>query len=693
MTKKITFSWVFSLLFTCTIWGQEPANYYSTANGLSGYALKTELSQIISNGAIDLGYGGLWTTYTTSDIDYYYEKDGSILDIYSENPAGTDPYEYIPQTDQCGSYSSEGDCYNREHIVPQSLFNKESPMRNDAHFIVPTDGKVNGMRSNYPFGIVASASYTSQNGTKVGSSASATGYSGTVAEPIDEFKGDVARMVLYFVTRYESRLGDFSSGNMLQNNADGLTGWELNILLDWHFSDPVSQRELDRNNAIYDRQQNRNPYIDHPEFVKTIWGNPNGDTTPPSTPTNAVATVVGGKVSVSWDASTDNTAVTGYNIFVNGAKIATSSTNNATLRNYSNTNGLSITITAFDKALNYSTPSAPATLDNSGTDTQSPTAPANVQATNITTTTADISWDASTDNVGVTEYKIYLDNTPVGNATTTNYSLTNLTPNTNYSVQIEALDAAGNSSTKSTAISFTTATEANAGAAMEDFEALASTPGVNDSQYAARSWVNPDTSISWSATDSRIDIEIYPGSKALTLRNGNLISNNNIPNGIGSLTLTTMRKYGGTSGALDVYINNTKVGEIPYSDADVIATTTISNINIEGDFKIKIVNPVSGNRVAIDNLNWTSYTPLGTSETHPEKAYQIYPNPVTHGKIYIKGKNLAQISKAEIYTLSGTLVKSIHAPFKTTNYLTIQDLPKGIYLLKTDKFSQKFIVH
>jgi len=264
---------------------QAPAGYYNSANGLSGAALKTALSTIITNGHQDKGYNGLWTGYKTTDIDKTYENDGSIMDIYSEKPSGTDPYKYTPGTNQCGTYSTEGNCYNREHIVPQSLFSQAAPMVSDIHFIRATDGKVNGMRSNYPFGKVGSATFTSLNGSKLGSSSS-SGYAGTVFEPIDEFKGDVARMIFYFVTRYQSKLSTFSSGNMLGNSTfPGLQTWELNVLLAWHAQDPVSQAEINRNNASYAYQGNRNPFIDNPNYVNQIWGSSPG-TTDPGTPTN-----------------------------------------------------------------------------------------------------------------------------------------------------------------------------------------------------------------------------------------------------------------------------------------------------------------------------------------------------------------------------------------------------------------------
>lgn len=252
---------------------QIPTGYYDGAAGLTGYTLKTKLADIISSGYVTKSYDNLYNGYPTTDTDSFYEKDGSVLDIYSENPTGADPYNYQHGVKKCGSYKNEGDCYNREHSVPQSLFNEASPMVSDILHILPTDGKVNGMRSNYPYGQVSSPSWTSKNGSKVGSNTS-PGYSGTVFEPINEFKGDVARTLLYFVTRYQTKLSGFSSGNILNpsNPSQGLQTWELNLLLLWHQQDPVSEREIVRNNAAYTYQHNRNPFIDHPEWVTEIWG-------------------------------------------------------------------------------------------------------------------------------------------------------------------------------------------------------------------------------------------------------------------------------------------------------------------------------------------------------------------------------------------------------------------------------------
>lgn len=287
---KINFT-LLPLLISAMAFAQIPSGYYDGTSGLKGEALKTKLNQIITNGHKDKGYNSLWTAYSAGDIDKFYENDGSILDIYSENPSGADPYNFKP-SDKCGNYNSESDCYNREHIIPQSSFGKKAPMVSDYLQVFPTDGKVNGMRSNYPFSEVGSASWTSRNGSKLGTS-NISGYSGTAFEPLDEFKGDVARTILYFATRYENNLSGMDFEMLGKTTYPGISSWAVPMLLKWHQQDPVSERERLRNDAGYNHQGNRNPFVDYPEFVNFIWGDSTNTTptpTPPSTPPTNGAT-------------------------------------------------------------------------------------------------------------------------------------------------------------------------------------------------------------------------------------------------------------------------------------------------------------------------------------------------------------------------------------------------------------------
>ncbi len=242
----------------------QPANYYNSANGLTGNQLKVALHNIIK-GHSSISYSQLWNAFWSTDN----KGNGMVWDMYSDRPNGNPPYTYYLGQDQCGNYNSEGDCYNREHSWPQSWFNEQTVPRSDLHHIFPTDGFVNGKRANYPFGEVRSATWTSQNGSKLGT-CKTPGYSGTVFEPIDEYKGDFARALMYMSVRYYSEDGSWSSSDM--TNKSEIKKWAIDMLLRWNEQDPVSEKEKERNEVIYnDYQHNRNPFVDHPEYARMIW--------------------------------------------------------------------------------------------------------------------------------------------------------------------------------------------------------------------------------------------------------------------------------------------------------------------------------------------------------------------------------------------------------------------------------------
>lgn len=274
---------ILPLFISAMAFAQVPTGYYDGTEGLRGAALKSKLSEIITKGHRDRGYDALFSGYEKGDVDKFYENDGTVLDIYSENPNGADPYNFTFNK-KCGNYSGESSCYNREHIVPQSTLSN-AIMKHDFYQVLPTDGYVNNRRSSFVFANVRNATWTSLNGSKLGASG-VSGYGGTAFEPIDEFKGDVARILLYFATRYEKSLNGVSF-NMFGNQAyPGLSSWALPMLLQWHTQDPVSERERVRNDAGFEFQGNRNPFVDNPNFVNLIWENTNTDPTPtpPVTP-------------------------------------------------------------------------------------------------------------------------------------------------------------------------------------------------------------------------------------------------------------------------------------------------------------------------------------------------------------------------------------------------------------------------
>lgn len=242
---------------------QPPSGYYNSAEGLSGQVLKTALNNIIRNHQA-LTYNGLWQAFYQTDR----KPNDKVWDMYSDIPGGTPAYEYTFFVNQCGNYNAEGQCYNREHSWPASWFNSLTPMYTDLYHIVPTDGYVNNRRGNFPFGEVNNPSWTSTNGSKLGPSVT-PGYSGTVFEPINAYKGDFARGFFYMSVRYMGQDAGWAGSEMTQGAE--IRPWAVTMLLRWHQQDPVSQKEIDRNNAVFALQQNRNPFIDRPEFAALIW--------------------------------------------------------------------------------------------------------------------------------------------------------------------------------------------------------------------------------------------------------------------------------------------------------------------------------------------------------------------------------------------------------------------------------------
>jgi endonuclease I len=259
-----SFLTLFLLSIAFSAVAQPPAGYYDNAQGKYGTQLQQALHDII-DGHSSQSYSSLWTHFQTTDK----KPNGKVWDMYSDIPGGTPPYEFTFGSDQCGNYNSENDCYNREHSWPKSWFDDQYPMYTDLFHLVPTDGYVNSKRSNYPYGEVGSASWTSMNGSKLGS-CSTSGYSGTVFEPRDDFKGDFARNYFYMSTRYYNEDSGWPGSGMVTGSQ--LKPWAKVMLLRWAQDDPVSQKEIDRNNAVYAIQHNRNPFIDHPEYANNIWG-------------------------------------------------------------------------------------------------------------------------------------------------------------------------------------------------------------------------------------------------------------------------------------------------------------------------------------------------------------------------------------------------------------------------------------
>ena len=295
---KKSFVSILALLFVAQIGWAVPVTpaadipaYWASANGKSGSELWSAVGTQTRVGFTTLGYGGLWTAYQKTDV---YPADsvgkaGKIWDMYGECP-------FTYSTDEChGGYQTVCDCYNREHSIPKSWFGgSTNGIGCDIFHLVPTDGKINGTRSNDEFGEVAGAKNYYGNGTGSAGSwstdrktiASTAGEviqgSGKVFEPKDQYKGDFARGYMGTIIKWQ--LSNMTTGNNFFTGIYdaahyfGFTKKAVVLMMKWHREDPVSQKEIDRNNGIQQTQGNRNPFIDYPYLAEYIWGEHAGET-------------------------------------------------------------------------------------------------------------------------------------------------------------------------------------------------------------------------------------------------------------------------------------------------------------------------------------------------------------------------------------------------------------------------------
>ena len=265
-------------------------DYWESVNGKSGIDLWKAVSAQTNKGYSKVSYDGLYTAYEKTDV---YPADsvgkaGKIWDMYGECTSWK-------KGGKCGSYSSVCDCYNREHSIPQSWWGGgTNGIGCDIFHVVPTDGKVNGVRSNYEYGVVnggtnwvgnkfgAASSWSTDRKTIASEAEEEVNGTGQVFEPKPQYKGDLARGLMGTIIKWQQ--SNLTSGNNFFNGTYtvsgnfGLTKKAVVLLMKWHREDPVSQKEIDRNNGIQQTQGNRNPFIDYPYLAEYIWGEHAGET-------------------------------------------------------------------------------------------------------------------------------------------------------------------------------------------------------------------------------------------------------------------------------------------------------------------------------------------------------------------------------------------------------------------------------
>ncbi len=283
-----------------------PDGYYAAVDGKkSADAILEALCTCTSAGYDAISYKGLEPHYLKTD---FYSD--TLWDMYSTCRFVYDDANR-PQKAVC-------DGWNKEHVCCQSWLGS-GPMDSDMFNVYPTDARINNLRSNFPYGVVGTAKAISNDPEhhalgKLGTSA-LTGCTSTVYEPDDRYKGDFARTFFYMVARYRKNVLNKTDGAvMFTSNPTNLTAYSLSFLLEWHRNDPVSQKEIDRNQAVYGEQNNRNPFIDYPELVEYIWGTKVGE---PVNLVNLTPTCEGGfidpvetpKYGVTWSVCGKNIAL------------------------------------------------------------------------------------------------------------------------------------------------------------------------------------------------------------------------------------------------------------------------------------------------------------------------------------------------------------------------------------------------
>ena len=285
--------------------------YYESVDSTSGKELMDAIQLVAKIGyrSDDFRYDSVWLAFQHTDL----RPDNYIWEIYSD-------CDFVYEKDRTSNTTQTGECkgYNREHAMCQSWFgttslagkemssSKKNSPGSDIFHIYPTAYGMNSRRGNRPYGEVAVTAYTSFNGTKYGSPKSisvsntvagafveaSTSMSTNVLEPVDEYKGDIARSYFGTMVKWagEWAFNKVEEGKVIfdatidadthyaPENNYGLTPYGLALLLKWHRQDPVSQKEVDRNNGIQLTQGNRNPFIDYPYLAEYIWGERSGQT-------------------------------------------------------------------------------------------------------------------------------------------------------------------------------------------------------------------------------------------------------------------------------------------------------------------------------------------------------------------------------------------------------------------------------
>ncbi|PWG04908.1 endonuclease [Polaribacter aquimarinus] len=729
MKKKLLYIFAFITTFLSA---QE--SYYSDVNlQLTGLALKNALATKITNTHTKfLDYTpDVWIASKITDVNP--NNANEVLLIYGfEN--GTDSNLDNDRTRGINNNGGSTTNWNREHVFPRSLGNPNLGTVGpgaDAHHLRPSDPSRNSSRSNRKFGRGSGNSGFSSLDFHDG----LDGPNTAAYYPGDEWKGDVARMIMYMYLRYGNQCLPSAVG--VGNNSNTPDDM-IDLFLRWNVEDPVSDFERARNTYHENSnntaaQGNRNPFVDNPFLATRIWGGDSAqdtwgiyttnDTEAPSIPTNlSISNINFTSFDVSWTASTDNEAVTGYDIFVNNVLTKqTTTATSVTITDLTPNTTYAVSILAKDLKNNKS---AKSTVVNAKTleDTLPPSAPSNLNSSNISDTSFTISWTAATDNNQIASYDVYVNGIFNTNVQTLSASVTGLTPLTSYTSYVISKDTSGNTSPQSASINITTVA-AGTGVATELFI----------SEY-----VEPN-----GGNNKAIEIVNLTG-KTINLAGYSLQKQSNGGNWVDNLPLdkTEFIVQGSSANILpnDVFVilnagaSNSKLTsnadlvvpsnqDAPYKYAspvnfngndpvglfkngvliDIVGELNNSSNHIK-DVTLRRNGDVSGpNTTFSERGEWTSFpentfdgigsftSTLNVNNIKTFKDVKIFPNPADGNKLFIS--SLDNI-KADIYNVLGKLIRRENIS-SGTNSIHLKDLQPGVYVIKlisgSKSTSKKFI--
>lgn len=704
------------IVLSSYVFSQE-AYYNGLDLNLTGVALKNVLAtKIINTHTNSLSYSNIWDASMITDVNPV--NSAEVLLIYGYSASG--------QTARTRGINMNGGSvgdWNREHVFSNSLAvpdldnsGTNGPPYADAHNLRPCDTQTNSSRGNRKF-----SDDTGNSGATTESYIDFNGNNAVGWYPGDEWKGDVARMMMYDYLRY----GDQCKPTFVGLGSNAATPDDMiDLFLQWNVDDPVSDFERQRNTyhentANTYAQGNRNPFIDNPRLATRIWGGPEAEDTwgiytsvdaeAPTVPTNVtVSNETTFSLDVSWTASTDNIGVTSYEIYVDGNLSTAVSTTSVTLNNLNSNTTYAIRVSAKDLADNSS---AQSTAINGTTleDTTAPTAPSNVVISNETDTAFAVTWTASTDNTAVTGYDIYLDGNLNGSTTTaTTYDVSGLTASTTYAVTVRAKDAVGNQSAASTPVNGTTNTSSSGN---ELFF----------SEYIEGSGNNKAIEIA-NITGSSIDLSLYNlrrqsgGSGSWSTRydlSGMLASGDVVVVINGAATDATILAEA------DITVPNN--GTPPFGEPlnfngddpvglfkdnaliDIIGVFDSGGGNFAQNTTLRRKSSVTGPTTTFDEVNeWDSfpidtvddlgsYTSTASIDDTFLNTFKIFPNPVRGNTMHISTTKTLKIS---IYNLIGK--KILEGTLDQGNdTIDVSSLKNGVYIInvKTDTgtVTKKFI--